>query len=108
MSMYGKTSGDIYCQFGIYTSNQIQFIHISAECVCHCDAIMQAQYPSELLLTLFMFRSMGNLSNSSSDQSGHRTQGPGDLGLGGQYSPIHRELGAILKAETRASRYSLS
>ena len=46
-----------------------------------------------------MFRSMGNLSNSSSDQSGHRTQGPGDLG-GGQYSPIHRELGAILKAET--------
>lgn len=47
-----------------------------------------------------MFRSMGNLSNSSSDQSGHRTQGAGgDLG-GGQYSPIHRELGAILKAET--------
>ena len=110
MSMYGKTSGDIYCQFGIYTSNQIQiqFIHISAKCVCNSYAIMQARYPSELLLTLFMFRSMGNLSNSSSDQSGHRTQGPGDLGLGGQYSPIHRELGAILKAETRASRYSLS
>ena len=38
---------------------------------------------------------MGNLSNSSSDQSrGADTVGGG----GGQYSPIHRELGAILKA----------
>ena len=72
----------------------------------HGDAIIQALYTSQLILTLFMFRSMGNLSNSSSDQSGHRTQGAGDLGSG-QYSPIHRELGAILKAET-AGRYSLS
>lgn len=45
-------------------------------------------------LTLHL-RSMGNLSNSSSDQSrGADTAGGG----GGQYSPIHRELGAILKA----------
>ena len=48
-------------------------------------------------MTSLLFRSMGNLSNSSSDQSGHRTQGASDLGSG-QYSPIHRELGAILKA----------
>ena len=42
---------------------------------------------------------MGNLSNSSSDQSGHRTMGDGVGGAttNGQYSPIHRELGAILK-----------
>merc|ERR1719336_1012349 len=41
-----------------------------------------------------ILRSMGNLSNSSSDQSrGADTVGGG----GGQYSPIHRELGAILK-----------
>ena len=47
-------------------------------------------------LTLHL-RSMGNLSNSSSDQSrGADTAGGG--GGGGQYSPIHRELGAILKA----------
>lgn len=69
-----------------------------------CIVIVTPKYRGSIHLSanidlLFMFRSMGNLSNSSSDQSGHRTQGAGDLG-GGQYSPIHRELGAILKAET--------
>ena len=39
---------------------------------------------------------MGNLSSSSSDHSGG--------GGGSQYSPIHRELGAILKA--RLLQYS--
>ena len=45
---------------------------------------------------------MGNLSNSSSDHSkdshGHRQTGENGS-TAGHYSPIHRELGAILKED---------
>ena len=42
----------------------------------------------------YLSRSMGNLSNSSSDHSGHNAT-PSQ-----QVSPIARELGAILKVTT--------
>ena len=55
----GRSASQSFGWFGVLSSRWLKVV----------DVVY-----TRLILMVFMFRSMGNLSNSSSDQSGHRMQ----------------------------------